>query len=155
MTINIKLSEESIRGAIARLRAAQDNLRFDVTEFLSELSKEASQIANKAYGSMALAQEFQESETTAIINVVGEIPYIAEFGAGDATMDPMFENYVGVDVYPGSYSEQVGSGEYVEWGRWMFGGQWYTEVEPRMGLLEAKHYILNYGTQLAREVIKL
>ena len=67
----------------------------------------------------------------------------------------MFENYVGVDVYPGAYSELVGSGEYAETGKWHFGGKVYTEVQPRMGLLDAKTYIEDNAVELAQEVILL
>ena len=85
----------------------------------------------------------------------GEDVLFIEFGAGDATMNPMFENYVGVDVYPGAYSEQVGSGEYAETGKWHFGGKTYTEVQPRMGLYDAKLYIQGAAVELAQEVIQL
>ena len=83
------------------------------------------------------------------------MPLIAEFGAGDATIDVMFENYPGVDVYPGSYSEQVGSGEYAATGKWHFGGKEYTEVQPRGGLYNAKVFIKDNAAEIAKEVIKL
>ena len=85
----------------------------------------------------------------------GQAPVIAEFGAGDATIPVLFENYAGVDVYPGSYSEQVGSGEYAETGVWHFGGKVYRQVEPRGGMLMAREYIRDNSTEIAREVIEL
>lgn len=155
MTINIKLSEASILRAIHRLNQASDNLRWGVSETVEELIKEGAMIANADYGGMATAIDWMEDETVGKISAVGEQPVIAEFGAGDATMPVMFENYAGVDVYPGAYSEQVGSGEYAATGRWHFGGKVFTEVEPRAGLLDAKYYIIGNAVGVAKEVIEL
>lgn len=155
MNITISLSEESIANAIERLTDAKENLLYGVNQTVEILAKEGAMRAGSDYGSMADVTDVSDSETTSRILVTGEAAVIAEFGAGDATMDVMFENYPGVDVYPGSYSEQVGSGEYAETGRWHFGGNVYTEVEPRAGLLDVKMFIVSNGTEIAREVIKL
>ena len=155
MKINIRLSEQSILSAIRQLRQVQDNIRWGLSETVEILVKNGAIIANSNYGSMAEAIDWMEDETVGKISVVGGQPVIAEFGAGDATMEVRFENYVGVDVYPGAYSEQVGSGEYFETGRWHFGGHVYTEVEPRHGLLDAKLYIIEQAEEVAKEVIKL
>ena len=155
MKISIKLSDRSINNAIRLLEQAKDNLEHGLEQTVEILAKEGADIANKYYGSMAFAAEYKDDKFTSSINVTGDAPYIAEFGAGDATLEPMFENYVGVDVYPGAYSEQVGSGEYAETGRWHFGGQVYTEVEPRAGLPNAKYYIRDNAEEIAREVIQL
>lgn len=112
-------------------------------------------IANENYGSMAEAIDWMEDENVGKISAVGDEPVIAEFGAGDATMEVRFENYPGVDVYPGSYSEQEGTGEYAATGKWHFGGHEYTEVEPRAGLLDAKLFIMDQAEFVAKEVIKL
>jgi hypothetical protein len=57
-------------------------------------------------------------------------------------------------VYEGSYSELVGSREYYDYGSWHFGGEYYTEVPARHGLLDAKQYILENGVEIAQEVLK-
>jgi hypothetical protein len=44
---------------------------------------------------------------------------------------------------------------YYRLGKWKFGGRWYTGVPARMGLLNARDYILEQGTNIAAEVIKL
>lgn len=155
MKINIDLSQRGVLSAIHKLRTAKENLRWGLNDTVSILAKNGAMIANGEYGSMANAIDWMEDESVGKISVVGDAPVIAEFGAGDATMEVRFENYPGVDVYPGAYSEQVGSGEYAETGRWHFGGHVYTEVEPRMGLLDAKLYIIDQAAEIAKEVIKL
>ena len=155
MKINIGLSEESISAAIARLRVANENLRWGVDETVDILTKEGEEIAQAADGSMAVVKGYRPDENTGVIVATGSAPVIAEFGAGDATMPVMFENYPGVDVYPGAYSEQVGTGEYAETGKWHFGGKVYREVEPRAGLLQAKIHIQDQAVEIVKEVIKL
>lgn len=158
MNIDIKLfSQASIRSAIQQLRQAQDNLRWGVNETVEILVKDGEMIANDKYGGMAEAVGYMPDENIGIIASVGEANLIAEFGAGDATLPPtgMFENSPDTDVYPGSYSEQVGTGEYARTGKWHFGGREFTEIAPRMGLYNARNYIEKNGNDIAREVIKL
>ena len=157
MKINIKLSEASVLSAIRKLRQIQDNLRWGLNQTIDILVKDGEMIANEKYGSMAEAIGYMPDETTGIIASVGEVNLIAEFGAGDATLPPggMFEDSPDTPVYPGSYSELVGSGEYAATGKWHFGGKVYTEVEPRYGLYNAKNYIEKNAVEIAKEVIKL
>lgn len=156
MTINIKLSDASIRRAIRRLRNAQQHLRWGLDDTVQALAKEGADIANQAYGSMANAVDYMEDEAVGIIAVTGESNLIAEFGAGDAT-DPAtgFENQPDTPVYASSYSELEGSGEYAKTGKWHFGGKVYTEVPARRGLMSAKAFIIEQGADIAKEVIKL
>lgn len=157
MRLRVRLSEQSISRAISRLRESQDNLRWGVNDTLQLLAKDGAMVANSKYGSMANAIDWMEDETVGKISVVGKIPLIAEFGAGDATQPPlgMFENEPDIPVYPGSYSELEGSGEYAREGRWHFGGKTYTEIEPRYGLYNAKNYIEKNAVHIAKEVIEL
>jgi len=153
--LNVVLSTESINAAIHRLREAKDNLRWGLDETLGILAKDGAMIAQEADGSMATVSSYRPDENSAVIVATGDAPVIAEFGAGDATMPVMFENYPGVDVYPGSYSEQVGSHEYAETGKWHFGGKTYQAIEPRGGMLNAKVYIQDNAAEIAKEVIRL
>ena len=154
MNITLGLSPSSIEAAIRKLEQAKDDFDYGVQQTVEMLTEEGADIAKRAYGSMA-SVDYVTDETMGIIGTSGRANVIAEFGAGDATINPMFENYVGVDVYPGAYSELVGSGEYAETGKWHFGGKTYTEVQPRMGLLDAKLYIQGEAVDLAQEVIRL
>lgn len=173
MKINIHLSDTSIESAISQLEDALEQLKGDVGEFVDIMLLDGEMVANEAYGEMATAWGQRDSDetneengiVTGHIGVSGEnedVVYIAEFGAGDATMEvTVFENPPPVDVYAGAYSEQKGSGEYKrsldasggESGTWHFGGQIYHEVPARHGLLNAKAHIIASAGDIAREVI--
>ena len=154
MKLRISLSEEGINKAISRLLEAQDNLEYGLNELVDILTKDGAEVARSWYGNMAnVSSESDMGYGT--IQASGEATVIAEFGAGDKTMPVLFENYPGVDVYPGAYSEQVGTGEYANTGRWHWGGNTFTEIEPRAGLYNAKEYIKANSSRIARSVIKL
>ena len=42
-----------------------------------------------------------------------------------------------------------------QFGKWHFGGQVFTAIQPRAGLLNAKYHILQNGDDLAEEVIRI
>ena len=161
-TIRISLSEASIERAIRRLEEAAENLERGLDETVELLAIEGGEVAQESYGGMATAYGTVSDGIGEIVST-GEENLIAEFGAGDATLDPLslFANAPKTDVFEGSYSLEVGSGEY--WkskmetgqGRWHFGGREYTEVQPRMGLFNAKHYVIDHSTETAKEVIAL
>ena len=155
MTINITLSEQGINQAIGQLRTIEQNLRWGLEETIDCLAKDGAEVAQNADGGMATVISYMQDETTGVIDAVGEAPVIAEFGAGDATINNPFENDPPVPVYPGSYSELVGTGEYAEKGYWHFGGKRYYLVEPRKGLWKARQYIIEHAAETAKEVIKL
>lgn len=161
MTINIKLSDASIRRAISRLNNAKQNLRWGVSDTVEILAEDGARIAQDAYGGMANAVGYMQDETVGIIASTGEVNLIAEFGAGDDT-DPAtgFENKPDTPVYAGSYSELEGTGQYANYGYWYFGGQKYygengRRVPPRHGLLDAKAFVIATAENTAKEVIKL
>lgn len=154
MKINVRLSTESIDAAISKLLEIQDSLEFGTNDLVEVLAHDGALLAQSYFGSMA-GVSYEADGGHGIISASGEAVGIAEFGAGDDTLPVLFENYPGFDVYPGSYSEQVGSGEYALTGRWHFGGREYRKVEPRAGLYNAKVYIQENATEIAREVIKL
>ena len=158
MKISIRLSDASIRRAIRRLETAKQNLRFGIQDAVEILAQDGAGIANEAYGSMdANANAYSPEEGTANIAVSGKTNLIAEFGAGDATIPGIgFENPPDTPTYAGSYSEsEEGSGMYADRGWWKFGGSIYTQIEPRMGLVRAKTFVIEEGTEIARKVIKL
>lgn len=156
MKISIRLSHKSISRAISKLNTASQNLRWGVSDTVDILANNGAEIAQGAYGKMANATNYMRDETTAIIASTGEANLIAEFGAGDATIPGTgFEHSPDTPTYAGSYSELVGSGQYAEYGWWRFGGRVYRKVEPRMGLLEARDYVKESSTKVAKGVIKL
>lgn len=156
MIIDIKLSTESINRAIRMLKDADFNIEYGLQQTVDMLAKEGAMIAQSAYGGMASVDHDSYGDT-AVIRTSGKANIIAEFGAGDATEVPTgFENLPSTPVYPGSYSEsEEGSGMYVKYGWWKFGGKVYTQVEPRNGLMRAKAHIVSTAEDMAKEVIKL
>jgi hypothetical protein len=139
----------------------QENLSDDVEQLVDVLTEEGAEIAQAAYGDWGVsATPFATGDKGSII-VYGDMPLIAEFGAGDWTMDPssMFENAPSTPVYPGSYSRLEGTGEYWEssqqgQGFWHFGGQRFTAVPGRHGLYNAKKWLIDNAGHIAREVIQ-
>lgn len=81
---------------------------------------------------------------TGRLNANGLAVVFFEFGAGDLAgagdlgeQQSNFEMETGIAVYPGSYSETIGSGEYAEMGYWHFNGIRYEYIEPRRGMYHA------------------
>ena len=148
---------------MSRFEEAKENLDQGVSDLVDILATEGADIANASYGSMAVAWPHKDSEgdfsATGHIGVSAETPdvaLIAEFGAGDDTTAVKFENPPDEPVYPGAYSESPkGAGQYATMGRWFYGGREYRYVEPRMGLYNAKTYIVANGHDIAEEVVQL
>ena len=160
MNINISLSTESILSAIHRLEEAKENLGAGLQQTIDILAKEGAIVAQMDDGSMASVEAVSDSETQSrIVASGGDTAIIAEFGAGDATLNPgdFFEDggALSGDVFPGSYSLFKGSRDYYNFHSWRFGGRWYTEVAPRHGLFDAKLFIMANSADIAKEVIKL
>ena len=166
MTIQFGLSASEVADVITKLQQMKDNLEDSVCDFVDTLTINGAIIANAAYDGMANAVSVRDKEDHGLveghIGVTGDsddVVYIAEFGAGDTVMSPnAFENLPPVDVYSGAYSEQVGTREYADTGRWQFppgSGHYMTFVPPRHGLLNAKEYLTQNADDIARQVIRL
>jgi hypothetical protein len=148
--LNISLSEESISNAIEQLNILDGEIKECARKTVDILANEGAEIAQVSYGewSVSVIPDIV-SDNRAEITVGGDYPLIAEFGAGDGTLTGGFENMPS-EVYPGSYSEQHAQ-QYARWGFWYFAGEPYTEVPARHGLLNAKRYIIDNSTQIAKE----
>ena len=153
MKIDIELSTESIDNAIARLKVRKMHLEEDVEQLVEILTNDGAEVAQAAYGDFPVEAVPEVKGTHGEITVVGDMPLIAEFGAGQATMPVLFENEPNTPVYEGSYSQLEGTQEYYQYGSWHFGGEYYTEVPARHGLLDAKQYIIENSTETALEVM--
>lgn len=154
ITIKVSLSTISINEAIKRLNEIAMNLDIGLEETIDILATEGGEVAQAAYGGMATAYGYGQGKDGVIVST-GDGNVIAEFGAGQATMPVMFENSPATPVYEGSYSELEGSGEYYRFGSWHFGGRYYTEIPARHGLLDAKNYVIENSTEVARGAIIL
>ena len=157
MNINIKLSDQSIQNAINRLKKVLEYFDEDSGKLVDILAQEGAEIAQSAYGSYPVKASHTVTGNRGVISVTGDMPAIAEFGAGDATVTPsgLFDTTgLDVDVWPGSYSLYEGTMDYYFLKHWKFGGRWYTEVRPHLGLAQAKMFWQQNSTQIAREVIQ-
>ena len=150
MTINVRLSTESIDAAIERLQRFQDDLEHGINQTVEILTNEGAEIAQSAYGEWPVVATPVTEDAHGEIIVAGDMPLIAEFGAGDATLPVGFENVPG-EVYAGSYSEEHAQ-QYSTYGFWHFAGERYTEVPGRHGLLAAKEHIIANSTDVAMGV---
>ena len=150
------------------LEQVKDNLDYGLEQTLEILAKEGADEANKAYGSMATAHDFKDDQFTTSINVTGKAVYVAEFGAGYATMEyHPFADKAEVPIEVASYSKKnfdesmygglfyITDDLYPGEGYWIFGGQTYDRVQPRHGLLDANDYSVANAGRIASEVLKL
>lgn len=157
MRIRFGIDTDKIMFAVHTLEILQDQIERGTDDLLDLLLQNGAEVANAQYGGMVNAWGFRMGGERGKIGVSGsndDEVYIAEFGAGFAVMPIYFDNAPPIDVSPGAYSREKGSGEFEKAGRWHFGGQVYTEVEPRHGLLSARDYIYQNWKELASEVIR-
>ena len=146
MNINVKLDTQSIARAIRKLERLKEPLDNQCAGILDALATEGADEAQRSYGNWAVqAVPFPPMGGSTEIVVYGDMPSIAEFGAGDATQYPSayFENTsLDSEVYPGSWS--IGHAmEYAILGEWRFAGQWMNEVKPHLGLYFAKMRLID------------
>ena len=154
MTIHIDLSTEAIANAVAQLLAYQEEIETKTEQVIEILTNEGAEVAQTAYGGWGVAAVPSADGLHGDITVVGDMPVIAEFGAGDATVEPggFFEGSPSTPVYPGSYSLLEGSKEYATFGSWHFASKKYTQISPHLGLFSAKQYIIANSTSVAQGV---
>lgn len=152
-SITFKLSTESIDRAILRLIEMQYNIESGVEQLVEILTEEGADVASASYGGMADVEAIAFGNE-GVISASGEAVGFAEFGAGDDVIPVNFEGSPDFPVYPGSYSETEGSGEYAATGKWRFGGQTFHGVPARMGLLNAKEFIIQSAPYIAKEVVR-
>jgi hypothetical protein len=153
MTIHIELSDRSINSAIRALEKVNEHIQQGLEETIEILCREGTQIANSSYQGMASAT-YGRDGTHGVIIALGDQAIVAEFGAGDDTIAPMFENQPTTPVYPGSWSEQ-NTKEYATYGSWHYHGERYVGIPAKRGLANAVAYIKTNSTDVALGAIKL
>ena len=165
MIIRMNLSQQSIEDAIRKLTVCKEEFEYSVSTLVRTLTSEGAEKAQIAFGGMAKVSEEMVGANTGKIVADGKAPGVAEFGAGYATMeDHPFAGNVPYEVAVASYAKNtypyglfyithhlLGDGE----GYWFFGGEEYQRVEARHGLLNAYEFLLENGTEIAQEVLKL
>ena len=158
MNINVKLDTASIGRAISKLKRVQRLFDDDCSGILDALATEGADEAQRNYGGWAVqAVPFPAQRGSAEIVVYGDMPAIAEFGAGDATQYPSdyFESTsLDSEVYPGSWSAGHAM-EYAILGEWRFAGIWMNKVEPHLGLYQAKVYLIENCADIVKEAMDI
>lgn len=151
-SIVIDLSTQSVNRAIRKLWKVVDEIEKGTAKLVEALTDEGAEVAQSAFGGSASVDKISDG-STGIIEASGDAVTIMEFGAGMATMEghPLAGNAPHT-IKQWEYSRTVGSGEGYLTGRWHFGGQVYTEVLPRHGMLDARDYIENNAVEKAKEV---
>lgn len=137
----------TVRGlneAVYEVANLSSTFKSRVKEFCNDLGEVAKNEAQSRYGGWSVEVENipdkRKNSNTVIATsnknlvasdgtVVGSLILIAEFGAGALAGDHEWANLV-PEVYPGSYSEKYGSGEFAKYRHWHFGGRVYTEIVP-------------------------
>ena len=161
MNISIDLSEHGIEVVASALEQVLRNIEDGIDTTVDVLTREGAEIAQNADGDMATITMTRPDSMTGVIEASGKEAIFAEFGAGDDTMTSIpFENAPPVEVYPGSYSELVGSGKYAREGYWYYRGVKYYgggegRVQPRQGLYKAKEHIISRANAVAQGAIHL
>lgn len=85
----------------------------------------------------------------------GEDVCFLEFGAGVSTKSWQGEGQEGLPpIYPGSWSETEGNGEFANKGYWIYGNKLYTGIEPTMGMYYASKQMLTDCIEEARKVFE-
>lgn len=150
ITIPVALSVESIQRVIEDLTDYKEDIQTTLGEVIQTLAAKGAIEAQKAYGNYPVTVEDHADGLDGDITVTGDMPMIAEFGAGDATLSGGFTN-TPAEARPGSWSETHAQ-QYSRQGYWIFNGVKYTKVEPHRGLYEAMNYIKANSTAVAKEV---
>lgn len=152
MRIRASLSPEGLKSVANQLLQHAEDIEHDFSQAIEMLTSEGANVAQGSYGDWGVQVVPLTDGTTGTISVSGDVPVIAEFGAGDATSGVDFENAPNTPVYPGAYSEEHAK-QYSTYGRWFFAGKMFTEVPPHHGLLNAKNYVIENASQVIREVM--
>jgi len=141
----------------AERRYERELLKFErkVDQFLAEIAELGRSTAESGYGGMITVTVEPISNGYAI-NAAGEDIIFLEFGAGDSVNSGnIFAGQTGVDVRPGSYSEQnprQPRPSYHIDGFWIFGNTIYTQVRPRNAMQGAWDTVLQQWRDVAERV---
>lgn len=161
----------TVTGLNEALREVSDiatNLKPQAQEFVHKLGEIAKDTAQSAYAPWDVTVENIPSKrgvsstVKATSNedlkshdgeVIGSLILIAEFGAGLLAGSHPWSTDV-PDVYPGSYSEKYGTGEYAETGAWHWAGRQWVYVAPTYAMYQGSQEAENSAQSVINEVFK-
>lgn len=145
--LTVTLDTASIDNAIKTLQSEKEWRKRKIAELMMALGEEGKTASG--YGSIVTVEPTESG--CRIVARDEQIAFI-EFGAGDTAYD--YPRRVdGVSIYPGSWSEsELGKGVYAAKGYWHYGGQKYTEVIQRRGMIHAEEAIITKVREIAERV---
>ena len=147
------LTKRSVQDAIDWLKRYNKSLERKNRVFLQRVLEEGRKAASEAFGSAVVLTIAQVNETTYDLIANGKALMFLEFGAGTTVEPDGFEGQVPFRVAVGSYSD-AHEGEFAKSGYeyWHFGGQKYTHITPRHGMLKAYTAIKESIVRIGKEV---
>lgn len=84
----------------------------------------------------------------------GEDVVFREFGAGTAAHNHFPQAGDLPPIYPGSWSETEGTGEFAQYGSWHYKKKKYTSIAPTLGMFHAEEVILNNIRNYAKRTLE-
>lgn len=157
--MSISISVRGLNEAVSEVSAIAKGMKSKPNEFIKKLGDIARDTAESAYAPWNVTVENipgRDKTTTvkATSNedlkaqdgmVVGSLILIAEFGAGLLAGSHPWSTDV-PDVYPGSFSEKYGTGEYASKGFWHWAGRNWVYIAPT--------YAMYLGSKKAEDSVK-
>lgn len=165
---NFNTSVTGFNEALKEITDLANNLPDQAKEFCNKLGEIARDGAEGLYGRWDVTVENIQRKRGVrnVVRATGNRPIlskdgeevgtnilIAEFGAGTLADTHPWASQV-PDVYPGSYSERYGTGEFAETRKWHWGGHEFTYVEPTYALYSGATVSENSADTVAKEVFK-
>lgn len=161
MTINLELSKSGIQKAIKDLQNYSNSIDEKMQTLATELCKVGVPVVIVHYvdgfteGNSDCNIEIEPTEHGCVLRARGNDVCFLEFGGGVTTAIYDGEGQEGLPpVYPGSWSESEGTGQFAEKGFWFYGGKKYDGIEAKLGLYYASIEMRNRAVETARRVFK-
>jgi len=160
LKIRVNISNpDSIKNAVDKITAYEKKLDEKIKTVLTRLAKMGTQLVDYHFSS----GEGTEFEVTCVVNgnnamiiAEGDDVVFLEFGAGFGTDDHTdgMETSGLPPIYPGSWSETEGTGQFIRKGYWYWNKQKYTSVTSTKGFYFASKEIKDQAVDVAIKVFK-
>ena len=160
MKIRVNISDpQSVTNAVTKIKDYEKKLDSKIKEVLTRLAKMGTRLVDFHYA----GGEGTEYEVTCVVNgnnamiiAEGDDVVFLEFGAGFGTYDHLEEMEASglPPIYPGSWSETEGSGQFANKFYWYWNRTKYTRVTATEGFYFASEAIKEEAVNEAIKVFK-
>ena len=163
MEINIDpFDKRSIEKAIKQLEDYRDSLDNKLKRVAEELAKIGVPVVLVAYnngideGNADYDVRVESTEKGCKLVAEGQDVCFLEFGAGTTTKSYEGEGQEGLPpIYPGSWSKESGGvlgGMFDRYGYWIWNGERYVNLEPKLGLYKASEEMQRRAVEITKKV---